>query len=91
MRLPDRSPGLTIALAFVVVYGQILVEIAMWTVPTWFTMFATLGLAIVLAVLVCSWLFDLLGEEEPVLEATPVVEAPAPARRRAPSSTAVPA
>jgi hypothetical protein len=82
MKLPDRSPGLTIAAAFVVVYGQILVEIGMWTRPTWFTMFGTLALAIVLAIAVCSWLFDLLDEEEPVVETVSVAEA---APRRLPS------
>ncbi len=107
MKLADRSPGLTIALAFVVVYGQILVEIGMWTEPTWLTMFATLGLAITLAVLVCRFLFDLLSEEEPVVETAPAAAtaatvaaaepaaAPAPAspptQRRAPRATAIPA
>ena len=102
MKLPDRSPGLTIAAAFVVVYGQILVEIGMWTSPTWFTMFGTLALAIVLAIAVCSWLFDLLDEEEPVVEtvavaqaaaqtAAPAEPAAAPAKRRAPRATAIPA
>ncbi len=78
MKLPDRSPGLTIVAAAVVVYGTILVEIAMWTVASWLAMFGTLALAILLAIAVCSWLFDVLGEEEPVTEAT-AAPAPAPA------------
>ncbi len=94
MNLADRSPGLTLALAAVVVYGTILVEIGMWMLASWVAMFATLALGIVLAVLVCRWLFTLLDEEEPVLApvaATAAAPTAKPARRRAPRTTALPA
>ena len=97
MKLADRSPGLVIVLAAVVVYGTILVEIGMWMVATWFAMFATLALAIVLAIIVCRWLFSLLGDDDVAPAAVPAattatVAAPSrtAARRRAPRATALP-
>jgi uncharacterized membrane protein YqjE len=94
MNLADRSPGLTLVLAAVIVYGTILVEIGMWMVASWTAMFATLALVVVLAVVVCRWLFTLLDEEEPFVApvAAPApAEAARPARSRAPRATALPA
>ncbi len=98
MKLPDRSPGLTIVAAAVFVYGTILVEIGMWTVATWTAMFATLALVIVLAIVVCRWLFSILDEEETPVAVAPAAVAPAveapqpqPAKRPARRPTALPA
>lgn len=78
MKLADRSPAAVLLLAHVVVFGVVLVEIAMWSAPSPVFVGATLLLAAVVAVGVLRWFFSLLDEEDsaPVSAA---VEAPAPA------------
>ncbi len=89
MKLADRSPGLVLALAGVVVYGTILIEIGMWVAASWLAMFATLALAIVLALAISQWFHGLVsdGDEPMAVEAKPapvVAAAAKPAQRRAP-------
>ena len=96
MKLADRSPGLVLTLAAVVVYGTVLVEIGMWMVASWLAMFATLALVIVLAIVVGRWLFSVLADEDVAPAAVPAVKrtvaAPrrATTRRRTPRATALP-
>lgn len=96
MKLADRSPGLVLTLAAVVVYGTILVEIGMWMVASWVAMSATLALAIVLAIVTCRWLFSLLGDSDDDVPATApattaaVAPRPAKTRSRAPRATPLP-
>jgi uncharacterized protein (DUF983 family) len=77
MKLADRSPGLVIVLAGVVVYGTILIEIGMWMVASWIAMASTLVLAIVLALAIARWFDGLVSDgATATAEAKP---APAPA------------
>jgi hypothetical protein len=94
MKNSEPDPGTTIVLAAVVVYGVILVEIAMYLVATPLFMAATLALAIVMAGVVGRFITRVLDDDagplvpaEPLLVevadrveiAQPVVE-PAPVR-----------
>jgi hypothetical protein len=97
MKLPDRSPGLTLVIAAALLCGTVLAEIGMLMAGSSILMFATLALAIVIAAFVCRWLFTVLADEDGVAPqaavaapATAAAPAPAPARRRAPRATALP-
>lgn len=81
MKLADRSPALVLILAHVVVFGVVLVEIAMWSAANALFVGATLVLAAAVALGVLRWFFALLDEEDVTgaVESAPVVAAaPAP-------------
>ncbi len=89
MKLADRSPGLVIVLAGVVVYGTILIEIGMWMVASWLAMFTTLALAIVLALAIAWWFDGLVSDGAPASDEAMPAPVPAalpaqPVKARAP-------
>lgn len=63
MTLIDESPGLFFALANVVVYSVIGVEIALWTTPSVVFVVGALLLIASMAVGIGVWMHRLLGEE----------------------------
>lgn len=69
----DRSPGAFIALATLVVYGVVSVEIWMWTVASVAAVAVTLTLIAVTAVLICRSVLHLMedGTSAPVASPTP--------------------
>jgi len=81
----DRSPGAFIALATLVVYGVVSVEIWMWTVASVAAVAVTLTLIAVTAVLICRSVLHLM---EDGTSAAPVAS-PTPAA--APRAVAAPA
>ncbi|MBI5105260.1 MAG: hypothetical protein HZB46_09815 [Solirubrobacterales bacterium] len=83
MKLLDRSPDSVMALAFVVVYGVILIEIWMWTVDSLAAVAGTLALVAGLALGIGRWFHDSLTDGEHhvarVLEAAARAEQAEPA------------
>ncbi len=77
MKLPDRSPGLTIIAAAVFVYGTILVEIGMWMAASWILMFATLAFVIAVALGIVRWFNGLIADDEGVVGHAALAEVPA--------------
>lgn len=82
MSLLDRSPGAFLALAFVVVYSVIGIEIAMWVIATPLAAFGTLALIAVVAAFIARSFEHLLGPDD-VADHTPAQAAPAKAGKPA--------
>ena len=86
MKLIDRSPSLFLALAFVVVYGVIGIEVAMWMIATPLAVFGTLALIAVVAALIARSFEELVAPTETTDAAVALVaqdEAARPAPRPA--------
>jgi hypothetical protein len=81
MRLIDDSPALFITLCFAVLYTVVGIEAAMLFAGSMAFLWLTFALVAAVAAGICAWMFRLLEDGAPVVEAAPKpAEAPAAAR-----------
>jgi hypothetical protein len=94
MSFLDETPGGFIAVANLILYGVVGVEIWMLTSASMAAMIATLALIIGVAALLCRWMNGLLSTESPMRAVEAPVETPVetpaqrePQRRPAPAAS----
>ena len=87
MSVIDNSPGGFMAFVFGVLYGTVLVEVAMLVDGSYVVMGVALTTIVVIAALLCRWVLALMGPAVPSLDYEPqarparaAIPAPAPAR-----------
>lgn len=78
MRLIDDSPALFLTICFVVVYAVVGVEAAMLMAPSVTFLVLTFLLIAFVGAAICAWMFRLLDDGAPVLQAPAEVERVAP-------------
>ena len=79
MRLIDDSPALFLTICFVVVYAVVGVEVAMLMAPSVVSLALTFLLVALVAAVICSWMFRMLDDGAPVVQAPAELEHVAPA------------